>query len=330
MGFNQLGRREFITLLGGVAAWPLAARAQQPTMQVIGFLHGGAQAPNAHVLIAFRNGLSESGFVEGQNVAIEFHWAEGRYDRLSAMALDFVHRQVAVIVAGGIPAALAAKAATTTIPIVFTAGIDPVEIGLVASLNRPGGNLTGVNSYGGEVTAKGLGVMRDLVPSAAIIAILVNPKNQTAELITKQVQTAARAIGQQIRFLNASSERDVESAFATLVQQRVGALVVGNDVFFNSSVGQIAALAARHAIPTLYSRREFAAAGGLVSYGPGLDDAYRQNGIYAGRILKGEKPSDLPVVLPTKFDLVINLKTAKALGLDVPAKLLALADEVID
>jgi len=318
-----IGRRQFISALGGAAAWPLAARAQQP---VVGFLHGGEEAPSAHSLKAFRNGLSEPGFVEGQNVTFEYHWAEGRYDRLSEMALDFVRRKVAVIVAGGAPAALAAKAATTTIPIVFTSGADPVQIGLVASLNRPEGNLTGVNSFGGEIAAKGLGVLRELVPNAAVIAILVNPKNPIAELTTKDVQAAAGAIGQQVQFLNASSERDIETVFAILGQQRVGALVVGNDVLFNSSVEQLAALASRHSIPTLYSRREFAAAGGLVSYGPSLDDAYRQVGRYAGQILKGEAPSDLPVVLPTKFDLVINLKTANALGLKVcPLLFLAVA-----
>ena len=324
-------RREFITLLGGAAVtWPYAARAQQPALPVVGYLSSVAPVAYAHLVAAFRKGLSETGFVEGQNVALEFRWAEGRYDRLPALAADLVGRQVAVIVAGSVPAARAAKAATATIPIVFTAGADPVKVGLVASLNRPGGNLTGVYSFGGEVATKGLGVLRELVPSAAVIAVLLNPKNPIAELTKRDVQGAARLTGQKIQFLNASSERELDSAFASLVQQQADALLVGNDAFFNSRVGQLAALAGRHAIPTLYSRREFAAAGGLVSYGPSLADTYHQVGIYTGRILKGAKPADLPVVLPTKFELVINRKTAETLGLSVPPTLLALADEVIE
>jgi len=324
-------RREFITLLGGAAVmWPYAAHTQQPALPVVGYLSSVAPVAYAHLVAAFRKGLSETGFVEGQNVALEFRWAEGRYDRLPALAADLVGRQVAVIVAGSVPAARAAKAATATIPIVFTAGADPVKVGLVASLNRPGGNLTGVYSFGGEVATKGLGVLRELVPSAAVIAVLLNPKNPIAELTKRDVQGAARLTGQKIQFLNASSERELDSAFASLVQQQADALLVGNDAFFNSRVGQLAALAGRHAIPTLYSRREFAAAGGLVSYGPSLADTYHQVGIYTGRILKGAKPADLPVVLPTKFELVINRKTAETLGLSVPPTLLALADEVIE
>ena len=324
-------RREFITLLGGAAVmWPYAAHTQQPALPVVGYLSSVAPVAYAHLVAAFRKGLSEIGFVEGQNVGLEFRWAEGRYDRLPALAADLVGRQVAVIVAGSVPAARAAKAATATIPIVFTAGADPVKVGLVASLNRPGGNLTGVYSFGGEVATKGLGVLRELVPSAAVIAVLLNPKNPIAELTKRDVQGAARLTGQKIQFLNASSERELDSAFASLVQQQADALLVGNDAFFNSRVGQLAALAGRHAIPTLYSRREFAAAGGLVSYGPSLADTYHQVGIYTGRILKGAKPADLPVVLPTKFELVINRKTAETLGLSVPPTLLALADEVIE
>ena len=324
-------RREFITLLGGAAVtWPYAAHTQQPALPVVGYLSSVAPVAYAHLVAAFRKGLSETGFVEGQNVALEFRWAEGRYDRLPALAADLVGRQVAVIVAGSVPAARAAKAATATIPIVFTAGADPVKVGLVASLNRPGGNLTGVYSFGGEVATKGLGVLRELVPSAAVIAVLLNPKNPIAELTKRDVQGAASRTGQKIQFLNASSERELDSAFASLVQQQANALLVGNDAFFNSRVDQLAALAGRHAIPTLYSRREFAAAGGLVSYGPSLADTYHQVGIYTGRILKGAKPADLPVVLPTKFELVINRKTAETLGLSVPPTLLALADEVIE
>jgi ABC-type uncharacterized transport system substrate-binding protein len=326
-----VNRRTFITLLGGAAAaWPLAARAQQPAMPVVGYLSSVAPTSYAHLVAAFRKGLSETGFVEGQNVALEFRWAEGRYDRLPALAADLVRRQVAVIMAGSVPAARAAKAATATIPIVFTAGADPVKLGLVASLNRPGGNLTGVNSVGAEVATKGLGVLRELVPSAAEMAVLLNPKNPIAELTMRDVQGAASLAGQKIQFLNASSERELDSAFVSLVQQHTNALLVGNDAFFNSRVDQIAALAGRHAIPTLYSRREFPDAGGLVSYGPSLRDTYHQAGIYTGRILKGAKPADLPVVLPTKFELVINRKTAEMLGLTVPDKLLALADEVIE
>jgi putative tryptophan/tyrosine transport system substrate-binding protein len=256
--------------------------------------------------------------------------AEDRYDRLPALAADLVRSQVAVIMAGGVLAARAAKAATATIPIVFTAGADPVKMGLVASINRPGGNLTGVNSVGAEVATKGLGVLRELVPSAAVMVVLLNPKNPIAELTMRDVQGAASLAGQKIQFLHASSERDLDSAFVSLVQQHAKALLVGNDQFFNSHVDQIAALAGRYAIPTLHSRREFPDAGGLVSYGPSLRDTYHQAGIYTGRILKGAKPADLPVALPTKFELVINRKTAETLGLTVPDKLLALADEVIE
>ena len=327
---SGIRRRDFVILLGcgAAAAWPPVARAQQPAMPVVGYLSSVAPTSYAHLIAAFRKGLSEAGFVEGQNVALEFRWAEDRYDRLPALAADLVRSQVAVIMAGGILAARAAKAATATIPIVFTAGADPVKMGLVASLNRPGGNLTGVNSVGAEVATKGLGVLRELVPSAAVMAVLLNPKNPIAELTMRDVQGAASLAGQKIQFLHASSERDLDSAFVSLVEQHAKALLVGNDQFFNSHVDQIAALAGHHAIPTLHSRREFPDAGGLVGYGPSLRDTYHQAGIYTGRI--GTKPADLPVVLPTKFELVINRKTAETLGLTVPDKLLARADEVIE
>jgi putative ABC transport system substrate-binding protein len=323
-------RREFITLVGGAAvAWPLAAGSQQP-VPVIGFVHGGVPEGLTHLVAAFRQGLGETGYIEGKNVLIEFRWAEGHYDRLPVFVADLVHHQVTVIFAGSIPAALAAKAATATIPIVFSAGADPVHIGLVASLNRPGSNVTGVNTLGGEVGTKVLGLLRELVPNVTVIAVLVNPTNPEAELTTRDVQAAASALGQQIQILNASSEREIDTAFASLINIRVGALLIGNDVLFNGHVKQLAALAARHAIPTMYDRREFAETGGLASYGPSLTDSYRQAGIYVGRILKGAKPADLPVMQPTKFELVINLKTAKTLGLTVPPVLLTSADEVIE
>jgi ABC-type uncharacterized transport system substrate-binding protein len=325
-------RREFITLLGGVAvAWPIAARARQPAMPVVGYL--GSTSLDGYVsdqVAAFRQGLNEAGFAEGQNVAIEFRWAEGQYDRLPTLAAEFVSRQVSVVLAGSLPTALAAKGATSTIPIVFVMGADPVKLGVVASLNRPGGNVTGISQYYGALGAKRLELLRELVPSASVIAIITNPKNPNAEDHLNDVQAAARAIGQQTDVFRASNESQIDAAFAGLVRRGDGALLVTDDPFFSVRRSQIAALAGRHAVPTIYYAREFATAGGLVSYGSRSGDNYHQAGTYVGRILKGEKPADLPVMQPTKFELVINLKTAKALGLDVPATLLATADEVIE
>ena len=322
-------RREFIALAGGAAAaWPLAARAQQPTMPVIGFLNAASPAEYTKYLEEFRRGLLEAGYEDGRNVTIEYRWAEGRYDRLPGLAADLVHRRVAVIVANT-PAARPAKAATSTIPIVFFAGYDPVEFGLVATLNRPGGNLTGVTNFAVTLVSKQVELLHELLPGAKSISILLNPTNTYAESYVKTAQDAVRALGLQLQLLNAKTDAEIDAAFATLVQTRGGGLVVAPDAFFISRRDLILRQAERVAVPAIYSFREFVA-GGLMMYAPSLGAAYRQVGIYTGRVLKGEKPAELPVLQPTILEFIINLKIAKALGLTVPATLLARADEVIE
>jgi putative ABC transport system substrate-binding protein len=325
-------RRAFITLLGGAAAWPLAARAQQAAMPVIGFLQSGFPETHAHRVAAFRRGLNETGYFEGRNVAVEYRWAEGRYDQFPELAAELVRRQVSVIVTSGSPVATnAAKAATSVIPIIFAIGSDPVKLGFVSNLARPDSNMTGVNFFVTELAAKRLSLLRELLPAAARVAVLVNPTNpMTAESTVKDVQTAADGIGLQVHVVNASTIREIDAAFASLVRERADALFVAGDGFFNSRRVQLAMLAVRHSIPATFATREYAEAGGLMSYGTSWADTDRQVGIYAGRILKGAKPADLPVVQSSKFEFVINLQAARMVGLEVPPTLLARADEVIE
>jgi putative ABC transport system substrate-binding protein len=326
-----LKRRDFIALLGGAVAWPLAARAQQPAVPVIGYLDGLSPGQTADIVAAFRQGLAEAGYVESRNVAIEYRWAEGHFDRLPALASDLVRRRVAVIFTRGAGrSALAAKGATTTIPIVFATSSDPIKLGLVASLNRPGGNITGVTLFGHELGAKRLDLLHQLVPTAAIIGVLINPDNASAEIDTKETELAASALGVQLLIVHASSAGDIDKGFATLSERRADALFVAADTFLASRNNQIVALAASHGLPAMYPFPGAVRFGGLLSYSARGEDAYRLAGVYTGRILKGEKPADLPVTQPTRFELVINLKTAKALGLTVPPTLLAVADEVIE
>jgi putative ABC transport system substrate-binding protein len=334
MQFHDLRRREFITLLGGLTVtsveWPLAAPAQQLGAPVIGFLSGGSPGAFGHLVAAFRRGLNEAGYVEHRNVGIEYVWAEGQIDRLPALADDLVRAKVSVICAGGPPAALAAKAATRIIPIVFTSGEDPVKIGLVASYNRPGGNVTGVAALIEVLGAKRLGLLRELVPAGTLIAVLLNPNEPTFDTQLNDVQEAARSLGQQVQLLRASTEREIDAAFATATQSQAGAMLVGISFFYTLRREQLVTLAARAALPTIYGQREFMSAGGLMSYATNLADAYRQAGIYTGKVLGGARPSDLPVVQSAKFEFVLNLKTANALGLTIPAGVLSIADEVME
>ena len=327
-----VGRRKFLVMLGGAAAaWPLALRAQQAAMPVIGFLSGRSPGESESVEAAFRQGLKESGYAEGQNVHIAFRWAEGRYDRLPALLASLVDIRVAVIAAaGGQAVPLAAKAATSTIPIVFVSGEDPVKLGLVASLNRPGGSATGVSMFLSEMEAKRLALLHELVPTGTITGVIVNPSSPSIDTQLREINSAARALGRQIQIVNATNERELDAAFVSLAQSKVGALLIASNAYFTSRRDQIVALAAQRAIPAIYDQREFPMASGLVSYGTNLSDSYRLMGVYTGKVLKGEKPTDLPVQQSTKFELVINLKTAKALGLDIPATVLARADEVIE
>jgi putative ABC transport system substrate-binding protein len=324
-------RRQFITLIGGAAVWPLAARAQQPAIPVIGFLNGGSAAAWQPQLTALRSGLKQAGFAEGGNLRIEYRFAENQYDRLPALVADLVQRHVALILASGaVNGPLAAKAATRTIPIVFVTGSDPVDIGLVASLGRPGGNLTGVTLIGRELGAKRLELLHDLIPSIGVIGLLVNPNNPNTKSEVAELQSLANAGGWRLVVVSASTQADIDAGFATLARQKADAFTIGTDAFFSDRRGQVTALATRHAIPGIYAAREEAVAGGLMSYGPSSADAYRQAALYIGRILKGDKPADLPVVRPTKFELVINLTAAKVIGLKIPESFLARADEVIE
>jgi putative ABC transport system substrate-binding protein len=328
---SALRRREFITLLSAAGAWPLAARAQQAVMPVIGYLSGQSSVAFPTWLAAFRDGLNSAGYVEGRNVAIEYRWAEGQYDRLPALAADLARRQVTVITATGVTAAaVAAKSATTVIPIVFSTGGDPVKLGLVASLNRPGGNITGISFLSNTMAAKRLELLRELLPRATTIGLLFNPENPNAVTETADVRAAADALGLKMHIEEARSERDIDAAFAAFVQARVDALFIAGDPFLTSRRVQLVILAARHGLPTCHDVRANVEAGGLISYGASISDMYRQVGLYTGRILRGEKPADLPVQQSVKFELVVNLKTAKTLGIEIPAKLLAIADEVIE
>jgi putative ABC transport system substrate-binding protein len=326
-----LRRREFLGAIGGgLVTWPLAARAQQPVMPVIGFLNGSSPAGYARMVAAFRQGLKETGYIEGQNVAIEYRWAEGHLDRLPALAADLVHRQVSVIAATSTPANLVAKNATSTIPIVFTTGSDPVRFGLVTNLARPSGNVTGVTQLSVEILPKRIELAHELVPTATVIAVLVNPTDPLADFEVRDAQAAARTLGLQLQVLRASTEAEIDDAFTAVIEKRAGVFVIATSVLFNGHVEQMAALATRHLVPTIYEYRQFVTAGGLLSYGPELTDSYRLAGVYTGRILKGERPAELPVQQATKVELLINLKTAKALGITVPLSLLGRADEVIE
>jgi putative ABC transport system substrate-binding protein len=324
-------RREFIAGLGGAVAWPVVARAQQPAMPVVGFLNGASPGELESRVVAFRDGLGELGYIEGRNVVIEYRWGQGQNDRLPELAVDLVRRRVAVIAAtGGVPSARAAKTTTSAIPIVFTMGGDPVEFGLVARLNRPGGNVTGITLISGLIVSKRIALLRDLLPGAKVIAVLINSTSPAGEVEVAGAEQAARPLGWQVNVMRANGRGDLDAAFQRLAQERVDALLITTDPIFESQRDQIVALAAHHAVPAIYALREYASAGGLMSYGASISDVYRQAGLYVGRILKGEKPADLPVMQSSKFDFVINLKTAKALGLTIPPNLLALADEVIE